>query len=401
MNYIILVGAFQALISFALSFVHKKGASGNTLSWLFALIFLHLGGNFFINIAFPQSETHKQFNTFIALFYGPVLWMYVAPLTGATLRNRWYYYVHMLPGAIAATVYFSIAAYTVAHGGKTPPAIYYYNLITGYAIVLSLACYSICCWLYARHITVFWEEERQLVKLVAGLFCSISLVWFSFQIISLLSPALLPMADVFYGLRIFVYLVLLTICLGIVRVKFSVIKYTNTVVSAVPVQQAAAEPEAVLLSDDGVEAVSEERDLAQKRQVLPAEQHAVIAGEIHKMMEEKQLFTDAALTLDSLAAAMKVSRNHLSEVLNQHIGRSFYQYINEYRIRYVVHLMDRCKKEQVAPNILSLAFDAGFHTKSSFNQYFKKVMGCTPSAYMKAEAEIFHFSVGELPLSEA
>ena len=378
MNYIILIGAFQALISFALSFVHKKGASGNGLSWLLALIFLHLGGNFFINIAFPQSETHRQFNTFIALFYGPALWMYVARISGIAPGRKWYNYLHMLPGAIAAAAYFSIASYAIAHGGKTPPVIYHYNSITTYATVFSLSFYAIRCWQRVQYITVFWEEERQLVKLISGLFIGISLVWLPFQIISYFSPTALA----FYWLRIFIYLMLLTICLAIVRVKVLVIKYTNTVVPPPAIQQSVTEQ-------------------VRKRQVLSADQHVAIADDIRKMMEEARVFTDPDLTLDNLAAKMKISRNHLSEVLNQHIGRSFYQYINEYRIHQVVNLMNRCKKEQVAPNILSLAFEAGFHTKSSFNQYFKKVTGCTPSAYMKAEAPVFSFLPGQLPLREA
>lgn len=368
MNYIILIGAFQALISFALSFVHKKGASGNGLSWLLALIFLHLGGNFFINIAFPQSETHRQFNTFIAMFYGPALWMYVARISGIVPRREWYNYLHLLPGAGAAVAYFSIASYAIAHGGKTPPVIYYYNLISGFAIVFSFSFYAIRCWLQARYITPFWAEEQQLVRLIAGLFLGISLVWFPIQIIAYLSPASLPVDLVSYWLRIFIYLMLLIICLAIVRIKVLAIKYTNTVMP-VPDEEVITGPEQV-----------------RKRQVLSAGQQIAIAAEIRKMMEEEKLFTDPGLTLDSLAAKMKISRNHLSEVLNQHIGKSFYQYINEYRIHQVVNLMNRCKKEQVAPNILSLAFEAGFHTKSSFNQYFKKVTGCTPSVYMKEDA---------------
>jgi AraC-like DNA-binding protein len=49
----------------------------------------------------------------------------------------------------------------------------------------------------------------------------------------------------------------------------------------------------------------------------------------------------------------------------------------------VIHLLDHCRQHQVTPNILSLAYDAGFNSKSSFNQYFKKTTGYTPTEYLK------------------
>jgi len=50
-----------------------------------------------------------------------------------------------------------------------------------------------------------------------------------------------------------------------------------------------------------------------------------------------------------------------------------------------VRLLDKCIRHGATPNILSLAFEAGFHSKSSFNGYFKKVTGYTPSAYLKRD----------------
>jgi len=36
--------------------------------------------------------------------------------------------------------------------------------------------------------------------------------------------------------------------------------------------------------------------------------------------------------------------------------------------------------------LLAIAYDCGFKTKASFNQYFKKITGLTPSGYIKEKA---------------
>lgn len=122
---------------------------------------------------------------------------------------------------------------------------------------------------------------------------------------------------------------------------------------------------------------------ARRKQVLSDAQQAQIAADMNQIMKDKKPYLEPELTLDSLAKQMSVSRHHLSETLNQYLAKSFYQYINEYRVREVTDMMKRYIDKGVAPNILSLAFDAGFHSKSSFNQYFKKTVGHTPSAYLK------------------
>jgi AraC-like DNA-binding protein len=99
------------------------------------------------------------------------------------------------------------------------------------------------------------------------------------------------------------------------------------------------------------------------------------------------VYTDPDLTLEKLASLMKTPRHHLSEVLNQYLHRTFYQFINDYRMQKVLHLLDHCRRQEVTPNILSIAYEAGFNSKSAFNQYFKKTTGFTPTEYLKQSGE--------------
>ncbi len=96
-------------------------------------------------------------------------------------------------------------------------------------------------------------------------------------------------------------------------------------------------------------------------------------------MNSDKPYLDPDLTLTDLAKQLDISRNQLSEVINTGIGDNFYNFINKYRIDEVKQLIRDDSKKRY--KIMSLAYEAGFNSKSSFNNIFKKTMGLTPSAY--------------------
>jgi len=94
-------------------------------------------------------------------------------------------------------------------------------------------------------------------------------------------------------------------------------------------------------------------------------------------MQENKSYLDNELTLTRLAESVEISTHHLSEVLNQHEGKNFYQFVNEYRINYIC---ERLKNDKDI-KILDLAMSAGFSSKSTFNAVFKQFVQLTPSQY--------------------
>ena len=96
-------------------------------------------------------------------------------------------------------------------------------------------------------------------------------------------------------------------------------------------------------------------------------------------METDKLYLDPDLDLSVLAARVGAARNQISYVINQTFGRNFYDYVNEYRVREVLRLMDDSARAR--DKMLTLAFDAGFNSKPTFNAVFKKITGRTPSDF--------------------
>ena len=99
------------------------------------------------------------------------------------------------------------------------------------------------------------------------------------------------------------------------------------------------------------------------------------------LMDRDRPWTDSELTLADLATRLETTPHKLSEVLNGLMGKTFYDFVNGYRVRDVQRRIEA--GEARTRKMLALALDAGFASKSTFNQAFKKHTGQTPSDFSK------------------
>ncbi|WP_143773930.1 AraC family transcriptional regulator [Niastella vici] len=98
-------------------------------------------------------------------------------------------------------------------------------------------------------------------------------------------------------------------------------------------------------------------------------------------MTEKKPYLDPELSLSTLAKELKMSRSQLSQLINDGMGENFYDFINKYRVEEVKRLM--ADPGMAGYNLLGIAFEAGFKSKSTFNLIFKRFTGLTPTEYRK------------------
>jgi len=97
------------------------------------------------------------------------------------------------------------------------------------------------------------------------------------------------------------------------------------------------------------------------------------------LMDADHPWKDSELTLADLATRLDTTPHKLSEVLNAEIGLTFYDFVNGYRVREVQRRIQAGDARTL--KILALALDAGFASKSTFNQAFKKHTNQTPSDF--------------------
>ena len=100
---------------------------------------------------------------------------------------------------------------------------------------------------------------------------------------------------------------------------------------------------------------------------------------LRTFMVEGKPFLDPELSLVRLAVRLGVGRNQLSWVINNLEGRRFFDYVNAFRVQAVMDMLKDPARS--GEKLISLAFDAGFNSKPTFNAAFKKHMGRPPSDF--------------------
>ncbi|NVK54804.1 MAG: helix-turn-helix domain-containing protein [Alteromonadaceae bacterium] len=102
----------------------------------------------------------------------------------------------------------------------------------------------------------------------------------------------------------------------------------------------------------------------------------------HYMQTAKPYFNHF-LTLESLANQVDMQPRALSNMINQHFQKNFFEFINYYRIEESKRLLTSPENNEIT--ILQIMDMAGFNSKATFNTCFKKLVGQTPSEFRKAK----------------
>lgn len=105
-------------------------------------------------------------------------------------------------------------------------------------------------------------------------------------------------------------------------------------------------------------------------------------SQLTELMTQNKVYLDQTLNLKSLADKLDISSGYLSQIINQYENKNFFDYINSYRVEEVKTKIGDVKYQHL--NLLGIALESGFKSKSTFNLAFKKHAGLTPSAFKKS-----------------
>lgn len=103
---------------------------------------------------------------------------------------------------------------------------------------------------------------------------------------------------------------------------------------------------------------------------------------LQMLIDLEKVYLENDLSLPKLAKRMNASCNEVSFVINELHSDNFYNFINKYRVEEAKILLVSEKYNQL--NILGIAYESGFNSKTTFNTTFKKHTGFSPTEFVKS-----------------
>jgi AraC-like DNA-binding protein len=105
-------------------------------------------------------------------------------------------------------------------------------------------------------------------------------------------------------------------------------------------------------------------------------------NKLKQLIYTEKVYLDNDLSLPKLSKNLEASYNETSFLINELYHDNFYNFINKYRIEEAKTLLLSEKYSQL--NILGIAYESGFSSKTTFNTTFKKYVGLSPTEFVKS-----------------
>ena len=369
------IGISQALFVSLVLFTkaNKQGSDFVLMAWLLTISFKMM----ILLISAEHGEFFdNQFSIgLIPLTFGPFLFLYTKNL----LYRRWFFksrdFLHYTPFIFFTFLYFTFFK------GKLSFDNHMFFLKDGYLWVrfmYSIAFMSSVGYYTFLTLKILGRHRKQLKDRFSFLSESNELNW-------------LYVLTAIFGLTYFLYFSLGTYNV-LMKQGFFDIAYTSDVfltILAFSVSYFGIKQPYLfkVIPEENEEFMALKKKNESKRKYknsnLTEEQKQEYVKHIFTFMDEERPFINPELTVQDLSKQLNISRHHLTELLNNDIGKNFFTFINEYRVEEVKRRLLDTRFEHLT--IVAIAFESGFNSKSTFNSIFKQNTGNTPSQWKNAE----------------
>jgi len=372
LNIVILLGAAQgAILAVGLAWRPQDRPANRLLAVLVAAVSLMLLFGV-LERGWGSSQPHLLgLGAPLPFLFGPLLYLYIVALTrpAARLEPRWL--IHGIP--FAAFVLYMLQIFYLHTGGEKIAMVRAYGAgdipvglrLLEFVRLVQAVCYLAASWValrrYGRKIEGYFSDVARIdLRWLRAMVVAHAVVWSIVVVSGLLQAGGVAPASLHgFSRAIQVASALVIFATG----YFSL--WQPTLFEKAQASRAAEPPPRPLPK--------------YQRNRLEDEEAEAIARKVTARMTERKLYRDGSLTLQALADEVGVTPHMLSQVLNLHLRKSFFVFVNSYRTEELMRaLSDPRQRDR---GVLELALEAGFNSKSTLNSFFKRYTGLTPSEF--------------------
>ena len=106
---------------------------------------------------------------------------------------------------------------------------------------------------------------------------------------------------------------------------------------------------------------------------------------LEEAMQKDRLFLNPTLKLKDIVEHINVPQKTISSVLNQHLGKSFNEYVNSYRVEeFKTRLLSENSNHLT---ITGIAFECGFNSRATFQRTFKAFTNLSPKEFQQKHSK--------------
>ena len=110
------------------------------------------------------------------------------------------------------------------------------------------------------------------------------------------------------------------------------------------------------------------------RSALDTDRMQKLGERMAHLMRSQSLHRDPGLSLRGLADKVGASPNYVSQTLNDHLGVSFFDFVNGFRVDEAETLLRETDR-----SVTDIALEVGFNSRSTFNAAVRKHRDLSPT----------------------
>lgn len=362
LSYLSFLITFQLLFVGVFLITHKIGNRRNNalLGTLFLLISWNMGDmTLKMNNLVLDWDVLQKLDDGFFLLYGPLIYLYSKAVIFKDFKLSPSQLLHLIPYLLFTATLF----YATDLIPTTSEEILNREMPWQFYLGSGLIYMHFFLYLILSYRTL--EKYREIIRNKFSQIDQINLEWLSLMIKTFAILGLISFVHNFVALARMESVFMVTLIILLFFIFYFVIKV---------ILKALRQPEIFA-------GINQKETAKYQGSNLTQDQVEAIKERLLILMGTEKPYMNPEVNLAELSENLSVSSKHLSQVINQSFGKSFFDFINSFRIQEAQQIFGESRDAKLT--VLEVMFEVGFNSKSSFNTAFKKETGQTPTQFRK------------------